>query len=147
MKNNNIIRLNENELFNLIKENVRKVLREYSYDTAEMQIEVGDLDLPEELYELLEDNYEYVTVKVEYEIEPYCSGDWDTPPSGGCAEIHNYTIDPYGDFKNIIPKNSYQLFIDEVEKAISRKWDDFCIELYNDYENQEPPYEDYRNYD
>ena len=102
MKNNNIIRLNENELFNLIKENVRKVLREYSYDTAEMQIEVGELDLPEELYELLEDNYEYVTVRVEYEIEPYCSGDWDTPPSGGCAEIHNYTIDPDGDFKNII---------------------------------------------
>ena len=121
-----IIRLSESDLHKIIKESVNAILNEakYSIDYTEYiedEIELWEVDLSEELIEFLEDYddkiYDTVSVKIEIDNEPYNSGNYWTPPSGGVAFV-DCEVDTDGRFKAILPDNLYSEFISTVYKYV-----------------------------
>jgi hypothetical protein len=142
----NIVRLTESELKTMIKEAVTKIIKESSCysDTVEVELYYLEFSNPQ-LDEFFEDANcpESVSVEIKYDIEPYDEGDYWTPPSGGDVNIYSFNIDIDGKFKEIIPAELYDSFVQDVETYLNEHSDDYCEQLYDSYENYEPDYEDY----
>lgn len=140
----NIIRLTESELKTMIKEVVTKIIKEASYSTDTIEVELYYLDFTDpKLDEFFEDAEcpENVLVELQYDIEPYDGGDYWTPPSGGYANIYGYNIDCDNTFKKIIPPELYNSFLQSVEDYLNKNCDEYSERLYDDYSNYEPDYE------
>ena len=143
----NIIRLTESELRSMIKEAVTKIIKESSYNSYDVEVDmyyIVDYCTPQ-LDDFFEeaDCPETVSVELVYEIEPYDAGDYYTPPSGGDANIYDYRIDTDGKFKSILPPELYDSFIKSVESYLDNNLDEYREKIYDDYDDDEPDYEDY----
>lgn len=139
----NVVRLTESELKAFIKEAVHNIISEASNNKWDsyMSIDLYDIDCDDEelgaFFENLEEYPDSVEVGIDYEIIPYNGGDYYTPPSGGGAELTNYELDVYNTFKEIMPEDLYQRFLGYVDKAFSKKIDDYLMKIYNEYKNYE----------
>lgn len=143
----NVIRLTESELKAFIKEAVHNIILEASNNrwNSYMSIDIDDIDCDDEelkeFFDNLEECPDSVEVGIDYKIIPYDGGDYNTPPSGGEAELTNYELDVYNTFKDILPEELYQRFLGCVDRAFSNQIDDYLMGIYDDYENYEPEYE------
>jgi hypothetical protein len=147
----NIIYLTESEIKTMISEQVAKILKERrNYSTREVEIELYEIDFPDELMDFFEEHDEeipsLITVELEYEIEPYDSGDYWTPPSGGYCNIIDANIDTDGEYKGLIPPELYPAFIQSINEYIDNHLDTYSEEIYDYYDSYEPD-EDYYRYD
>lgn len=143
-----VIKLTESELKNIIKESVKKVLNETkhlheSFNDSEYikdEIELWELDLSEEVSDFLEDynGKEYDTVSVEVEVinEPYNSGDYWTPPSGG-VRFSDCKVDTDGKFKAILPDKLYDDFTSAVYDCVYSHSEDYEEQIKHDNEWRE----------
>ena len=144
-----IIRLTESDLHNIITESVNRILHEsYSHSEEYILIDVDDVDFKDErvsdfLYDNQDKEFPKVSVKLEYDIEPYDGGDYYTPPSGGYANIVRCEPDEDNQFKNIIPQELYQSFIEGIESYVYSNSDEYESQLYDSYNDYEPDYERY----
>ena len=143
----NIIRLTESELRSMIKEAVTKMITESSESIYYADVDMYDVSnyCTPQLDDFFEeaDCPETVSVELVYEIEPYDAGDYYTPPSGGDANIYDYRIDTDGKFKSILPPELYDSFIKSVESYLDNNLDEYREKIYDDYDDDEPDYEDY----
>ena len=101
-------------------------------------VDVYDVDFKDERVSyFLDDNQDKelpkVSVKLEYDIEPYDGGDYYTPPSGGNASIVSCEPDYDSQFKNIIPQELYQSFIEGIENYVYSHSEEYESQLYDDY--------------
>ena len=146
-----IIRLTESDLHEIIKESVNQILKESSSNYHDyvsidlLNVDFGDERLEEFLGSLTE--MPEVSVKLEFDIEPYDPGDYWTPPYGGYANIVDCTPDEDGYYKKIIPEELYQCFIDGVEKYVDENHEEYEISFYEDYNSYEPDYDRYHDDD
>lgn len=144
-----IIRLTESDLHEIIKESVNRILHESSsYSEEYIMVDVYDVNFKDErvsdfLYDNQDNELPQVSVKLEYDIEPYDGGDYYTPPSGGYANIVRCEPDEDNQFKNIIPQELYQSFIEGIESYVYSNSDEYESQLYDSYNDYEPDYERY----
>ena len=136
----NIIRLTESELKNLIRESVKSIIAEANgYNTEDISVDLCYVDFDsEELGDFLDSLDEYpdqVSCELEYSIEEYDRGDYWTPPSGGYAEIVDWSVDTDGVFKSILPPELYEIFVQSVSSYISDNTDSFAEKIYEDYDD------------
>ena len=147
-----IIRLTESDLHNIIKESVNRILNESDSNSEEyIMVDVYDVDFKDErITDFLDDNQDKglpkVSVKLEYDIVPYDEGDYYTPPGGGYASIVSCEPDYNNQFKNIIPQELYQSFIEGIESHVYSHSDEYESQLYDDYINYELDYGKYGDY-
>lgn len=148
-----IIRLTESDLHEIIKESVNRILHEsYSHSEEYIMVDVNDVNFEDErvsdfLYDNQDKELPEVSVKIEFEIEPYDPGDYWTPPYGGYARIVDCTPDEDGYYKKIIPEELYQCFIDGVGKYVDDNHEEYEISFYEDYNSYEPDYDRYHDDD
>lgn len=151
-----LIRLTEGDLHKIINESVKKILNEMGSNTTTSYATVDVGDIIDAGNEVLCDWFETecpidapneISIKFEYEIIPYDGGDYYTPPEGGYAEIHNYEMDGDDTYKAIMPTEIYQLFVSEVNSYVDSNLERFEEKFYEDYENYEPDYDDWRDDD
>ena len=139
-----IIRLTEQDLHNIITESVNRILNEsFSHSEEYIMVDVYDVDFKDDRVSYFLDDYQdkglpKVSVKLEYDIEPYDGGDYYTPPSGGHASIVSCEPDYDSQFKNIIPQELYQSFIEGIEDYVYSHSDEYESQLYDDYLDYEP---------
>lgn len=133
MKNKNTIRLTESELKTLIKETVKKIIKEsYNSRTENYDIDLsGIYSFSPEVDNFFENNKcpDTVSVDIDFQAEPYNPGDRWTPPSGGEWYISEIEIDTDGIFKKIMPNNVYQHFINDVNEHIMKNMRTFIENL------------------
>ena len=144
-----IIRLTESDLHNIITESVNRILHEsYSHSEEYILIDVDDVNFKDErvsdfLYDNQDKEFPKVSVKLEYDIEPYDGGDYYTPPSGGYANIVRCEPDEDNQFKNIIPQELYQSFIEGIESYVYSHSEEYESQLNDSFNDNEPDYERY----
>lgn len=144
----NIIRLTESELKKLIRESVKSIIAEANgYNTEYISVDLCYVDFDNEelgdFLDSLDETPDQVSCELEYSIEEYDKGDYWTPPSGGYADIVDWSIDTDGVFKNILPPELYEIFIQSVSNYISNNTDAFAESIYDGYENYGSDYERY----
>jgi hypothetical protein len=144
-----LIRITESDLHQIIKESVKNIIKEGMLDntfTNWIDIDLYDVDIPEEIDALGEDALPYETVDAEitFREEPYDKGDYYTPPSGGEIYIVDCNIDTDGKFAQILEPNIHKLFVKSVEDYIYNHEDEIINKLgLYDYEHE---YDDTDNY-
>lgn len=152
MENKQIIRITESELKNIIKESVKrilkeksnfkKIIKESSKGTKIFYIELFHIDFTNpELEEFFDENDipESVSVNMKFDYHSYDSGDYYTAPSGGYATLTNYVVDYDGKFKKILPPELYKSFIHDVNTYIEKYSTEFEEDMSVD-ESDEPEY-------
>jgi hypothetical protein len=109
--------------------------------TTPIDINLSDILFSPELDEFLGDNWdslpaEEVDVNLELVDIPGDKGDYWTPPYEGGVELIDTQIDPNSLFKEVIPEELYQLFINDVDKYIDDNIDSIVQRFeYNDFDS------------
>jgi hypothetical protein len=154
-KKQNIIRLTESELKDVITETVKSILTECNYSSnliKESMTFSNDFELDsfliknDDLIEYLEDEgFPNICVEMIFNVEPYYPGDYYNPPYGGEVSLINYEIDTDGTFRSIFPPDLYKAFLKEVSDYIKQNKEgyeseieindvkDYYVQRYNDF--------------
>jgi hypothetical protein len=129
MNRKKTIRLTESEFKNIIKESVKYIIENYNRNDILKESETFDVDLSDidsssypELDEFLQDAKMPDTIKVDmdFDIDYGDEGDYWTAPTGSSCRLIDYHIDSYGDFKQYVPEELYNEFIECVGDSIER---------------------------
>lgn len=144
MNRKNVIHLTESEFKHMITETVKKIFESYGNGerTERFDLNLADVDMFEnqELEEYFEDNNTPDTVYVSLTVyeEPYDSGDYFTPPSGGERSFENCEVDIDGKFKRLLPENLYHIFISEIVSYLESNYDEYMDKIpYDDWNYNE----------
>jgi len=132
-----------------INENIilKKNLNEGYYGDEYYELTLDELDYENQnLYDYLEQNNlldEKIEINLKFHEVPYSKVDYDTPPSGGYAEMDDYSIDLSDNLKNSLPKEILSELMKEIEIYISRNEENWSINAYENF-NDDSYFEDDR---
>lgn len=132
-----IVKLNENDLHNIVKKSVKKVLKEHTSNKYEyFKIKLADIDVifsNPKLNDFFDKHNElwdqFIELSINFNYIKYNSNDYWTPPSGGYAEITDCNIELSEKLERSIPKKWLPEFIDDIKDFIINN-SDFAEEAY-----------------
>ena len=82
-----------------------------------------------------------VNIRLSFSVEPYDSGDYLTPPSGGDMNMEDCQIDSDNTFKKVLDARLYNMFISDVKNHINSHLDEYermAMENYDQYDDYNP---------
>lgn len=137
MNKKNTIHLTEREFKSLISEAIKQILINESKTIFKKHliIDLADVDMFEnqELEEFFADNnvpYDTVDVIITYEEFPAYRGDYYNEPQPEIFYLNDCVVDPYEEFKKILPEHLYSSFIDEINYYVENNYKKYLKEEF-----------------